>query len=100
MHVTSIEKSTPPTGAPKVEATPAAQPAVEEPSSFVAQRAEELRLAFNANGDAMYVYGGDSGFQPFEEIAKGEETAVREDRGEAYAEGGRGDVYRIDIADR
>ena len=61
--------------------------------------AEELRLAFNANGDAMYVYGGDSGFQPFEEIAKGEETAVREDRGEAYA----GEVAvtgRIDIADR
>jgi len=82
----------------------AGSPAVpEEPSSFVAQRAEELRLAFNANGDAMYVYGGDSGFQPFEEMAKGEETAVREDRGdawdEAYAEGGRGDAYRIDIAD-
>lgn len=77
----------------------------EEPPSFVAQRAEELRLAFNANGDAMYVYGGDdSGFQPFEEMAKGEETAVREDRGDAWdeanTEGGRGDAYRIDIADR
>ena len=52
----------------------------------------------------MYVYGGDSGFQPFEEMAKGEETAVSEDRGdawdEAYAEGGRGDAYRIDVADR
>jgi hypothetical protein len=53
----------------------------------------------------MYVYGGDdSGFQPFEEMAKGEETAVREDRGDAWdeanTEGGRGDAYRIDIADR
>ena len=78
-------------------------PGDEGGSSFAAQRAEELRLAFNTDGDAMYVYGEDGGFQPLGTVAAG----VREEAGEgtrgwneAWTEEGRGDSYRIDIADR
>jgi hypothetical protein len=78
-------------------------PGDEGGSSFAAQRAEELRLAFNTDGDAMYVYGEDGGFQPLGTVAAGvREEAEEGTRGwnEAWTEEGRGDSYRIDIADR
>lgn len=78
-------------------------PGDEGGSSFAAQRAEELRLAFNTDGDAMYVYGEDGGFQPLGTVAAGARETVEEGtRGwnEAWTEEGRGDSYRIDIADR
>ena len=78
-------------------------PGDEGGGSFAAQRAEELRLAFNTDGDAMYVYGEDGGFQPLGTVAAGvKEEAEQGTRGwnEAWTEEGRGDSYRIDIADR